>query len=173
MKTPLLVIGLGNPGEKYATTRHNLGAIAAQALIDEAGSSWQKHKKTNTLVAELPGMVVATLRSYMNLSGTPTAALARYFRIPPERIVIMHDELEIELGEVQVRPGGGDRGHNGLRSITQALGTKDYVRLSLGIGRPPGRMDPAAYVLKPFNKKEREELPFICDKSAQALESLR
>ncbi|PFG29055.1 aminoacyl-tRNA hydrolase [Corynebacterium renale] len=173
MSSPLLVVGLGNPGPKYEGTRHNLGAMAADAYVADNFGSWTRHKKSQCQVAEFPGVIVAKPQSFMNLSGGPVAQLSAFFKVPPAHIVVLHDELELPLGQLQVRPGGGDRGHNGLRSITQALGTKDYVRLSLGIGRPPGRMDPAAYVLKPFSKKEQVELPIVCADAADEIETLR
>ncbi|WKD59584.1 aminoacyl-tRNA hydrolase [Corynebacterium caspium] len=173
MSSPLLVVGLGNPGPKYLDTRHNLGAIAAQSLVADEYGTWTSHKRTNTDICQLPGLIIATTRSYMNLSGTPVAALAKYFNIAPARIVVLHDELELELGQIQIRPGGGDRGHNGLRSITKSLGTKEYVRLSLGIGRPPGRMDPGDYVLKSFSAAEKKELPIICADAAAEIFKLR
>jgi PTH1 family peptidyl-tRNA hydrolase len=108
----------------------------------------------------------------MNLSGGPIAALSAFYKIPPERLVVIHDELDIPFGTVRLKLGGGDNGHNGLRSITQALGTRDYYRVRFGIGRPPGRMDPAVYVLRDFTAAERKDLPLFVDRCADATETL-
>ncbi len=117
-------------------------------------------------------VTLAWPRSYMNLSGRPVAALTAFYKIPPERLVVVHDELDIPFGAVRLKFGGGDNGHNGLRSITQALGTRDYYRVRFGIGRPPGRMDPAAFVLRDFTAAERKDLPFLVDRCADATEML-
>lgn len=181
--SPLLVVGLGNPGPRYEGTRHNLGF----AVVDELASRlpqahFAAHKRSGALVAEAralgpggrPGrkVVLAKPGSYMNLSGRPVRQLADFFHVTPADVVIAHDELELHLGEVRMRRGGGDHGHNGLRSVTKALGTKDYTRLSCGIGRPPGRMDPADFVLRPFAKKERDEVPIIAADAADLVEKL-
>jgi PTH1 family peptidyl-tRNA hydrolase len=108
----------------------------------------------------------------MNLSGGPVAALAGFYKLPAERLVVVHDELDIPFGAVRLKLGGGDNGHNGLRSITAALGTRDYYRVRFGIGRPPGRMDPAAFVLRDFSPVERKDLPFLIDRCADATEAL-
>lgn len=119
-----------------------------------------------------PPVTLARPRSYMNLSGGPVSALLKFYKAAPERLVVIHDELDIPFGEVRLKLGGGDNGHNGLRSITSALGTRDYYRVRFGIGRPPGRMDPADYVLKDFAAPERKELPFLIDRCADAAEAL-
>ena len=111
-------------------------------------------------------------RTYMNLSGRPVSALAAFYKLPPDRLVIVHDELDLSFGVPRLKFGGGDNGHNGLRSITQALGTRDYYRVRFGIGRPPGRMDPAAFVLRDFTAAEQKELPFLLDRCADAAETL-
>ncbi len=164
--TPLLVVGLGNPGPKYAGTRHNIGFDVADELVGELMSSFSVHKKTNTEVAEAMAggrkIICAKPRSFMNLSGGPIKALSQYFHLSAADIIVIHDELELDFGTIKLRQGGGDHGHNGLRSTTKSLGTKDYQRLSVGIGRPPGRMDPASFVLKPWTKQERAEIPIIC-----------
>jgi peptidyl-tRNA hydrolase, PTH1 family len=117
-------------------------------------------------------VTLAWPRSYMNLSGGPVAALAAFYKIPPERLIVVHDELDIPFGAIRLKLGGGDNGHNGLRSVTQALGTRDYYRVRFGIGRPPGRMDPAAFVLHDFTAAERKDLPFLVDRCADATETL-
>lgn len=171
--TPLLVVGLGNPGPKYAGTRHNIGFDVADELAGELMRSFSVHKKTNTEVAEgIAGsrkIICAKPRSYMNLSGGPIKALAQYFHLSAADIIVIHDELELDFGTIKLRKGGGDHGHNGLRSTTKSLGTKDYQRLSIGIGRPPGRMDPASFVLKPWAKQEKAEIPILC---ADAVEEI-
>lgn len=178
---PLLIVGLGNPGSTYQGTRHNIGQEALAELLGRAypmPASLGTHKRTNTDIAELklPGssttIIAAQLRCFMNLSGTPAQALAKFFKVPSGNIIIAHDELELPLGEVRLHRGGGDHGHNGLKSISQALKTKDYFRLALGIGRPPGRMDPARYVLKPFPRAEAIEVPIMCADAIDLVEKL-
>lgn len=172
--SPILVAALGNPGPKYAGTRHNVGVMALAELLERTGASLSSHRRTNTELAEtnLGGrrVVLARTREFMNLSGGPVKALATYFRVDTGDIVVLHDELELDFGAVRLRVGGGDHGHNGLKSVTKSLGTKDYRRLSIGIGRPPGRMDPAAFVLKPFSKAESAQLPIVCADAADELE---
>lgn len=178
---PVLIVGLGNPGANYHGTRHNIGHEAVAELLSRAypmPASLGTHKRTNTDIAELKlshsntPIIAARLRCFMNLSGTPTQALAQFFKVPSGNIIIAHDELELPLGEVRLQRGGGDHGHNGLKSISQALKTKDYFRLALGIGRPPGRMDPARYVLKPFPRAEAVEVPIMCADAVDLVEKL-
>ncbi|MGW5241812.1 aminoacyl-tRNA hydrolase [Monashia sp. NPDC004114] len=179
-----LVIGLGNPGPEYAGNRHNVGAMAVEELAARdatgvAGSraSFKAHK-ARARVAEVrlrvpgPKVVLAIPSTYMNLSGGPVAGLMKYFDVPVDRLVVVHDELDIEAGAVRLKKGGGEGGHNGLRSVSQSIGTKDYLRVRVGIGRPPGRQDPADFVLKDFGKTERENLPFLLDDAADAVEAL-
>ncbi|AKK10750.1 aminoacyl-tRNA hydrolase [Corynebacterium uterequi] len=178
--SPILVIALGNPGPKYEGTRHNIGVDALEELLSRVTpmpAQLSVHRRTNTEIAELPAgrlgprkVVLARTREFMNLSGGPTKALANYFGVPARDIVVLHDELERDFGVVDLHLGGGDHGHNGLKSITKSLGTKDYHRVAMGIGRPPGRMDPAPFVLKPFSKAESAELPIVCADAADAVE---
>ncbi len=144
-------------------------------LAERAEARFKAHRSGNDIaegrLADVP-VTLARPRSYMNLSGRPVAALAAFYKIPPERLVVIHDELDIPFGAVRLKLGGGDNGHNGLRSITQALGTPDYYRVRFGIGRPPGRMDPAVYVLRDFTVAERKDLPFYVDRCADATETL-
>ena len=176
------VVGLGNPGPQYAGNRHNLGQMVLDELARRIGATFSTHR-TRNLVGEarlgvLPGgapgprVVLAKPTSYMNTSGGPVSALALYFGVPPERVVVVHDELDIPFGDVRLKLGGGEGGHNGLRDITKALGTKDYVRVRAGVGRPPGRMDTADFVLKDFSATERKELPFLLDTAADAVEAV-
>ena len=161
-----IIAGLGNPGPEYAGNRHNVGHMVTALLAERAcgpGARFKPHRSGNDLAEGRLAGVPVTLawpRSYMNLSGRPVAALAAFYKIPPERLVVVHDELDIPFGSLRLKLGGGDNGHNGLRSITQALGTRDYYRVRFGIGRPPGRMDPAAFVLRDFTAAERKDLPF-------------
>lgn len=159
--SPLLILGLGNPGVKYQRTRHNIGVLLIDELLQRNHLSLTVHRRSNTEIAQHNGIILARTRSFMNLSGPPVKNLADFFKVPAANIIVAHDELELDFGEVKLRQGCGDHGHNGLKSITQALKTKDYWRLSLGIGRPPGRMDPAAFVLQPFSKQEQASVPIM------------
>jgi peptidyl-tRNA hydrolase, PTH1 family len=144
-------------------------------LAGRAGARFKAHRSGNDVaeirLADVP-VTLARPRAYMNLSGRPVAALTAFYKVPPDRLVVIHDELDIPFGTLRLKLGGGDNGHNGLRSITQALGTRDYYRVRFGIGRPPGRMDPAAYVLRDFSAAERKDLPFFIDRAADATETL-
>jgi len=170
-----IIVGLGNPGPEYAGNRHNAGQMVLDLLAERIGARFKAHR-TRSDIAEgrLSGQPVtlARPRSYMNLSGGPAAALLGFYKLSPERLVVIHDELDVSFGVVRLKLGGGDNGHNGLRSITSSLGTRDYYRARFGIGRPPGRMDPAAFVLKDFSAQERKELPFALDRAADAVEAL-
>ena len=170
-----LIAGLGNPGPEYAGNRHNAGQMVADLLAERMGARFKAHRTRNEAAdGRLAGVPVtlAKPRTYMNLSGGPVAALAAFYKIPPERIVVVHDELDIPFGAVRLKRGGGDNGHNGLRSVTQALGTNEYNRARFGIGRPPGRMDAATFVLRDFSAAERKELPLLIDRCADAVEML-
>ncbi len=170
-----LIAGLGNPGPEYAGNRHNAGQMVVDLLAERMGARFKAHRTRNEVAdGRLAGVPVtlAKPRTYMNLSGGPVAALAAFYKIPPERIVVVHDELDIPFGAVRLKRGGGDNGHNGLRSVTQALGTNEYNRARFGIGRPPGRMDAAAFVLRDFSAAERKELPLLIDRCADAVETL-
>lgn len=170
-----IIAGLGNPGPAYADTRHNAGQMVVVLLAERMGARFKAHKTRNDIAeGRLAGQPVTLARpqSYMNLSGGPVAALAAFYKLPAERIVVLHDELDIPFGAVRLKLGGGDNGHNGLRSITASLGTRDYYRVRFGIGRPPGRMDPAAFVLRDFSAAERKELPLAVDRCADAAETL-
>ena len=175
---PWLVVGLGNPGPRYAGNRHNVGAMVLDVLADDLGARLAAHR-SRALVAEerLPGeggrpgprVILARTTSYMNESGGQVAGLVRFFRIGLDRLLVVHDELDIPFAEQRLKFGGGEGGHNGLRSISQSLGTKDYCRLRIGIGRPPGRMDPADFVLRDFSSVERKELPFVLGDAVDAV----
>jgi peptidyl-tRNA hydrolase, PTH1 family len=170
-----LVAGLGNPGPEYAGNRHNAGQMVVDLLAERMGARFKAHRTRNEVAdGRLAGVPVtlAKPRTYMNLSGGPVAALAAFYKVPPERIVVVHDELDIPFGAIRLKRGGGDNGHNGLRSVTQALGTNEYNRARFGIGRPPGRMDAATFVLRDFSATERKELPLLIDRCADAVETL-
>lgn len=170
-----LIAGLGNPGPDYAATRHNAGQLVLGLLAERMGARFKAHRaRADIAEGRLAGQPVtlARPRSYMNLSGGPVTALASFYKISPERTVVLHDELDLPFGVVRLKRGGGDNGHNGLRSITASLGTRDYYRVRFGIGRPPGRMEAADYVLRPFTAAERKELPFAVDRCADAVETL-
>ena len=171
-----LVVGLGNPGPGYAATRHNVGAMVLGVLGARAGVTLTRHAKAHAEVAETrviggPSVVLAFPLSYMNRSGGPVAALQDYYDVPPERTIVLHDELDLPFETVRIKFGGGHGGHNGLRDISAARGT-DYLRVRIGVGRPPGRQDPADYVLKPFAKSERDHLGVTLELAADAVESI-
>lgn len=169
-----LVVGLGNPGERYAQTRHNLGAMTLAVLLDRANASLKSHK-SGCLIAEVDiasrRVVLARPTSYMNDSGRPVGQLVRFYRVPAERMVVVHDELDIGFGEVRVKFGGGTAGHNGLNSIVPHLRTKDFVRVRVGIGRPSDA-GAVAKVLDSFSRAERAELPAVLERSADAVEAV-
>jgi len=173
---PLLVVGLGNPGPQYAKTRHNLGFMVADVLAARIGVPFKVHKKSGAEVAtgRLGGrsVVLAKPRCYMNESGRQIGPLAKFYSIAPGDVIVIHDELDIDFGKVRLKLGGGEGGHNGLRSAANALGSKDFQRVRIGIGRPPGRKDPAAFVLEPFSSTERTEVPTLCELAADATELL-
>ncbi|QDY06448.1 aminoacyl-tRNA hydrolase [Micromonospora sp. HM134] len=175
---PWLVVGLGNPGREYAGNRHNVGFMVAELLAVRLGGRFGRYKRVVADVAEGrigfggPKLVLLKPQTYMNLSGGPVAALAQFHKIPADRVIAVHDELDIPYGQLRVKLGGGEGGHNGLRSMSKSLGTKDYVRVRFGIGRPPGRQDPADFVLSDFGTAERKELEFLVDRAADVVESV-
>ncbi|MFE5307570.1 aminoacyl-tRNA hydrolase [Isoptericola sp. NPDC056573] len=179
--TPWLVVGLGNPGPKYAGNRHNVGHMVLDLLAERTGARFSRHARAQAVVAEtrlgvLPGgrpgprVVLAKPTTYMNTSGGPVAGLVKYYGVDPAQVVVVHDEVDIPFDTIKLKSGGGEGGHNGLRDITKALGTKDYVRVRVGVGRPPGRMDTADHVLKDFSATERKDLPILVDDAADAVE---
>ncbi|MDF3339218.1 aminoacyl-tRNA hydrolase [Mycolicibacterium septicum] len=176
MAEPLLVVGLGNPGPAYAKTRHNIGFMVADVLAARIGSAFKVHKKSGAevITGRLAGapVVLAKPRCYMNESGRQVGPLAKFYSVPPARIVVIHDELDIDFGRIRLKVGGGEGGHNGLRSVASALGSKDFQRVRIGVGRPPGRKDPAAFVLEAFTAAERADVPTICEQAADATELL-
>ena len=170
-----LVAGLGNPGPRYAGNRHNAGFMVADLLAARMGSGFRRDRsRTQAASGRLAGLpvIIAKPMSFMNVSGGPLAALGSFYKIPPDRTVVLHDELDLAFGTIRLKVGGGDNGHNGLRSVTSALGTRDYYRVRVGIGRPAGRQDPADFVLTDFSAAERKELPLAIELAADAVETL-
>lgn len=179
MSETWLVVGLGNPGERYARNRHNVGHMVVDLLASRAGARWTSHR-SRTLVADvrlgtLPGgapgprAVLAKSATYMNITGGPVAALARALGIEPARILVIHDDLDLPTGTLRLKFSGGEGGHNGLKSLTQNLGTRDYGRLRIGIGRPPGQVDAADYVLRDFAKSEWPEVAVAIEEAADVV----
>lgn len=166
-----LIAGLGNPGAEYAGNRHNAGFMVLDELAARASGRFKAHK-SRAEVCETSAAVLAKPLTYMNLSGGPVKALSDFYKIGPERLIVVHDELDVPYGALRAKLGGGDNGHNGLKSITKVLGTRDYLRVRFGIGRPPGRMDAASFVLRDFATMERKDLPFLVDRAADVVESL-
>jgi peptidyl-tRNA hydrolase, PTH1 family len=178
--SPWLVVGLGNPGPEYAATRHNAGFLVADLLAEKWRARLARHKRGHALAAEgrigLPGatthVVLVEPMSFMNESGGPVKALMSFYGVEPDRMIVVHDELDIPFTAIRAKLGGGDNGHNGLKSIRRAIGTGEFFRVRVGIGRPPGRQDAADYVLKPFASVERKELPEIVERASDAVECL-
>jgi PTH1 family peptidyl-tRNA hydrolase len=175
---PFLVVGLGNPGPGYAGNRHNVGAMVLEQLAERTGIRLSPGKGARSRAVSGEGrlagrrVVLARPLTYMNESGGPVRGLLDYHSLPPENLVVLHDELDISFGAVRLKRGGGEGGHNGLRSITRTTGTKDYLRVRVGIGRPPGRQDPADFVLKDFSATERKELDLLLAEAVDATELL-
>jgi PTH1 family peptidyl-tRNA hydrolase len=170
-----LVVGLGNPGPGYAANRHNVGQMVVDVLAARAGASFKRHR-SNAMIAEGrttpmgPRFVFAKPLTFMNVSGTPVAALARFYKLPAERVIVVHDELDIPFDTVRLKIGGGPGGHNGIKSVAVNLSTPEFVRVRVGIGRPPGRQDAADFVLKDFSAAERKALPVLLEEAADAVE---
>ncbi|OJV98874.1 MAG: aminoacyl-tRNA hydrolase [Microbacterium sp. 67-17] len=177
MSDAWLIVGLGNPGSQYERTRHNVGQLVVDELANRRGEGFRSHK-ANARVAEGwlrpggPKLVLAKPNTFMNVSGGPVAGLVQFYGIPPQRVVIVHDELDIPFDAVRLKIGGGHGGHNGVRDVAKALGTPDFPRVRVGIGRPPGRQDPADWVLQQFPASAREELALAVSDAADAVERL-
>ena len=195
-----LIVGLGNPGAQYAATRHNIGQLVLDLLAARCGATFKRHQRANAAVAEVrlpssgggvpgaatptgkgamapspllgPRVILAKPLTYMNTSGGPVATLSSYYDIPPERVIAVHDDVDLPFDTVKLKLGGGEGGHNGLRSISQSLGTKDYLRVRMGVGRPPGRQDTADFVLSRFNAAEVAAMPIFIDDGADACSML-
>ena len=176
-----LVVGLGNPGPEYAGHRHNVGYLVNDELARRMGSSFKAHKSGRADVVEgrltapgIPGPRVVLVRpkSWMNTLGGPVSAVAKFYGVDPDHVVAIHDELDIDFGTLRLKKGGGDNGHNGLKSMRASLGTGDFYRVRAGIGRPPGRQEVADFVLSNYSTPERKELPLQVVDAADAVECL-
>ena len=174
-----LVVGLGNPGPEYAATRHNVGQMVVDVLASQHRVKWSTHKSRTDVAAfkigigvDAESVIIAKSKSYMNESGGPIKALASFYKIEPSKIIALHDELDIPFAAIRSKMGGGDNGHNGLKSLTSALSTADYFRIRLGIGRPIGQQDPADFVLKAFSSAEKKGLEEFLTRGAEAVETL-
>lgn len=171
------MVGLGNPGDKYAATRHNIGHMVVNELAARLSERWSVHK-AGAAVAESrlnpggPKLILAKPATYMNLTGKPVSALLRFFSLNLDQLIVIHDEIDIGYDTIRIKRGGGEGGHNGLKSISQSLGTRDYLRVRAGVGRPLGRMEVADYVLRPFSKDEQSTLALHIDRGADAVEKL-
>ncbi|GLW29518.1 aminoacyl-tRNA hydrolase [Actinoplanes regularis] len=183
-ESPWLVVGLGNPGREYAGNRHNVGFMVVDLLASRLGAKLGRAKRAQAEAAEGrmagrsgqhgggPKLVLVKPMTFMNLSGAPVVSLAQFFKVPVAHVIAVHDELDVPFGQVRVKRGGGEGGHNGLRSMSKSLASKDYARVRFGIGRPPGRQDPADYVLSDFASAERKELDFLVDRAADVVEAV-
>lgn len=177
-EAPWLVVGLGNPGREYAANRHNVGFMVAELLASRTGGRFGRPKRAVAEVAEGrlgfggPKLILVKPLTFMNLSGAPVVALSQFFKVPVENVIAVHDELDVPFGQIRAKRGGGEGGHNGLRSMSKSLGSKEYARVRFGIGRPPGRQDPADYVLSDFSAAERKELEFLVDRAADVAEAI-
>ena len=174
-----LVVGLGNPGDQYAATRHNVGQMVIDQLVKRHSVKLASHKSRTHIAAYKLGVgidahqiILAKSQSYMNETGGPIKALANFYSVEPEKIIVLHDELDIGFAAIRTKLGGGDNGHNGLKSMTSAFNTPDYYRVRLGIGRPMGQQDPADFVLKQFSKEEKKNLDEFIERGADVVEFL-
>lgn len=172
-----LVVGLGNPGTRYENTRHNAGQFVVDELASRRSEQWREHKAGARVIETWLRMggeklVLAKPNTYMNLSGAPVAALAKYYGVEPDHVIVVHDELDIPFDTLKLKIGGSPGGHNGVRDIIRTLGTQDFHRVRVGIGRPPGRQDAADWVLNPFSSDERSNLPLLISDAADAVEQI-
>ncbi|MBM2622220.1 aminoacyl-tRNA hydrolase [Actinoplanes sp. LDG1-06] len=177
-ESPWLVVGLGNPGKEYAGNRHNVGFMVADLLASRVDAKFGRSKRAHAEVAEGrlgfggPKLVLIKPLTYMNLSGAPVVSLSQFFKVPVSNVIAVHDELDVPYGQIRAKRGGGEGGHNGLRSMSKSLASKEYARVRFGIGRPPGRQDAADYVLSDFSGAERKELEFLVDRAADVVEAV-
>jgi PTH1 family peptidyl-tRNA hydrolase len=172
-EAPWLVLGLGNPGAQYAGNRHNIGFMTVDVLAGRVGASFKAHKaRADVAETRIAGhrCVLAKARVYMNESGGPAAGLTKFFKVPIDHVVVIHDELDLEPGAIRLKLGGGDNGHNGLKSLRASLGSGEFYRVRLGVGRPPGRQDPADFVLRDFPSSAHEEVGVQVERAADAVE---
>ena len=172
---PWIVVGLGNPGPQYVANRHNVGYLVIELLADRVGGNFKAHKaRADVVETRFDGdrVVLAKPRSYMNDSGGPAVALRDFFKVPVERLIVVHDELDLPYGAIRLKLGGGDNGHNGLKALRRSLGSGEFYRVRVGIGRPPGRQDPADWVLRDFSAAERKDIDLHLERAADAVEAL-
>ena len=170
-----IVVGLGNPGDQYLKTRHNIGAMVVDFLAERHHTTFSSHKSGNRVADFRLDSTLITLakpNSYMNELGSNVRSLRDFYSVENQRVIALHDELDIDFAAIRIKFAGGENGHNGLKSMTSSLSNPDYFRIRLGIGRPPGRQDPADFVLRNFSSSERDELPAFLDRAADAVESL-
>lgn len=173
---PWIILGLGNPDDEYGNTRHNAGAMVVALLAERAGATLRRSSRTRAQVAEIRDgdarVVLARPSSYVNESGGPASLLARWYKTPVERIIVVHDEIDLAYGKLQVRQDGGTAGHNGLKDVAKGLGSPDFLRVRIGVGRPPGRKDPADYVLEPIARRDAEDFGVLIARAADAATDL-
>jgi PTH1 family peptidyl-tRNA hydrolase len=175
-----LIVGLGNPGREYELHRHNVGYLVAELLADRTGIRLARARRVRAEIGEgrlgagpdSPRLALVKPLTYMNLSGAAVLALIRYYKIEIDRVLAVHDDLDLPFGQVRAKFGGGEGGHNGLRSLTRALGSRDFLRVRFGIGRPPGRQDPADYVLSDFTAAQQRELGPLLERAGDMVESI-
>jgi PTH1 family peptidyl-tRNA hydrolase len=168
---PYLVVGLGNPGRQYRSNRHNIGFLLVDRLAEKLGVSFSRlESKALVTKADFEGqrVVLAKPQTFMNLSGQATASLVKFYKVPLGNLLVAYDDVDLPFGSLRLRPGGGSAGQKGMASIIERLGTQDFPRLRLGIGRPPGRMDAAAYVLQDFSAGEAETLSATLERGVEA-----
>lgn len=175
MSETWLVVGLGNPGPRYESTRHNVGQMVLDEIASRRGETFRAHKANARIVETWlrpggPKLVLAKPNTFMNVSGGPVAGLAQFYGIDADHVVVIHDELDIPFDTIKLKIGGGHGGHNGVRDVAKALDTPEFARVRVGVGRPPGRQDPADWVLNPFSTAERKELPLMVADAADAVE---
>ncbi len=166
------MLGLGNPGESYANTRHNAGAMVVDRLADRLGTRLRRSRQRAEVAEARDGdtrVVLARPTGYVNESGGPASLLAHYYKVPLDRLIVVHDDIDLAAGKLQVRRGGGTAGHNGLKDVVKALGGPGFLRVRLGVGRPPGRQDPADYVLEPIPKRLAEDFGVLVERGADAV----
>lgn len=170
--TPFLIVGLGNPGREYRENRHNVGFMLLDRLAEKLGVSFSR-LEARALVTRADyldrRLVLVKPQTYMNLSGQSVASLARFYKVPAENLLVAYDDVDLPLGTLRLRPAGGSAGQKGMQSIIETLGTQDFPRLRIGIDRPPGRMDAAAYVLRDFSRSQKELLPEVLERGVQAV----
>lgn len=171
-----LIVGLGNAGPEYEATRHNVGQMVLDQMAARLGLRFSRHRRASAEVAtgriETLRVTLMRSRGYMNESGGPVAAVLAYEKLEIDDLVVIHDDLDLEFGQLRLKRGGGDGGHNGLKSIRKSVGGGDFFRVRVGIGRPPGRQDPADYVLRAFSAEQRRELPLVLADAVDATEGL-